>query len=139
MVGSAVKESRCYPSAVDTTENERIARDLILTLWAGNTDAAHEHPGYWQTLHTFGILRGAFPDLEVTVQRQLTDGDAVVTQLGLAGTHSGPLFGAGPTGERLEWTIVYVDTLRDGKVVEHASGDGWLDMLINIGAIPPPG
>jgi hypothetical protein len=24
-------------------------------------------------------------------------------------------------------------------VVEHASGDGWLDLLIRIGAIPPPG
>jgi hypothetical protein len=37
------------------------------------------------------------------------------------------------------WTIVYVDTLRDGRVVEHASGDGWLDLLIAIGALPPPG
>jgi hypothetical protein len=39
----------------------------------------------------------------------------------------------------VEWTVVYVDTLRDGKVVEHASGDGWMDLLMAIGAIPPPG
>lgn len=119
--------------------NEQIARDLITSLWDGDTDAAHEHPGYWSTLHTFGILRTAFPDLTATVERQLAAGDIVVTQLAMSGTHQGAFFGAEPTGERVAWTIVYVDTLRDGQVVEHASGDGWLDLLIRIGAIPPPG
>lgn len=124
---------------MDAADNEQIARDLITELWAGKTDAAKEHPGYWNTLHTFGILRAGFPDLTVTMERQLSVGDIVVTQLGLAGTHQGPFFSTAPTGERVEWTIVYVDTVRDGKVVEHASGDGWLDLLIRIGAIPPPG
>jgi predicted ester cyclase len=124
---------------VDAADNEQIARDLIIELWAGNTDAAAEHPGYWNTLHTFVILRVGFPDLTVTMERQLSVDDVVVTQLGMAGTHQGPFFGAAPTGERVEWTLVYLDTIRDGKVVEHASGDGWLDLLIGIGAIPPPG
>ena len=121
------------------TENQGIARDLITTLWAGDTDAAKEHPGYWNTLHTFGILRAAFPDLSASVERQVAVDDIVMTQLGMSGTHQGAFFGAEPTGEQVAWTIVYVDTLRDGKVVEHASGDGWLDLLIRIGAIPPPG
>jgi len=122
-----------------TTENEQVARDLVTALWAGDTDAAKEHPGYWNTLHTFGILRAAFPDLSASVERQVAVDDIVVTQLGMSGTHQGAFFGAEPTGEQVAWTIVYVDTLRDGKVVEHASGDGWLDLLIRIGAIPPPG
>jgi len=124
---------------VGTADNERVARDLILALWAGELDRAEEHPGYWSTLHTFGILREAFPDLEVTVERQISVGDLVVTQLGLAGTHRGAFFAASPTGQQVAWTIVYIDTLREGMVVEHASGDGWLDLLITIGAIPPPG
>ena len=124
---------------MDPAENEQIAGDLIIALWAGDTDAAREHPGYWNTLHTFGILRDAFPDLSATIQRQLAVGDIVVTQLGMTGTHQATFFGAEPTGEQVAWTIVYVDTLRDGNVVEHASGDGWLDLLISIGAIPPPG
>ena len=52
-------------------ENEQIARDLITTLWAGDTDAAKDHPGYWNTLHTFGILGAAFPDLTPGVGRRL--------------------------------------------------------------------
>ena len=124
---------------MDAADNEQIARDLIIELWAGNTDAADEHPGYWNTIQTFEILRAGFPDLTVTMDRQLSVGDIVVTQLGMAGTHQGPFFGAAPSGERVQWTLVYVDTVRDGKVVEHASGDGWLDLLIGIGAIPPPG
>jgi predicted ester cyclase len=121
------------------TDMERIARELITALWEARTDAAHEHPGYWSTLHTFQIVRDAFPDLSVAFQRQLVDGDTVVSQLGLSGTHQAAFFGSAPSGQRVEWTIVYVDSFRDGKVVEHASGDGWLDMLITIGAIPPPG
>jgi predicted ester cyclase len=108
---------------VGTAENEQIARDLITALWSGDTDTAREHPGYWNTLHTFGILRAAFPDLVAAMERQLSAGDVVVTQLGMSGTHQGALFEAEPTGEHVAWTIVYVDTLRDGKVVEHASGD----------------
>jgi predicted ester cyclase len=122
-----------------TVDHQQVARDLINALWSGDTDAAREHPGYWNTLHTFGILRGAFPDLTATIGRQLAVDDVVVTQIELSGTHRGAFFGAEPTGEHVTWTIVYVDTLRDGKVVEHASGDGWLDLLIRIGAIPPPG
>jgi predicted ester cyclase len=124
---------------VAEAENELVARELITALWSGDTDAAREHPGYWNTLHTFGILRAAFPDLTTTIERQLTVDDVVVTQIGMSGTHRGAFFGAEPTDEQVAWTIVYVDTLRDGKVVEHASGDGWLDLLISIGAIPPPG
>jgi predicted ester cyclase len=119
-------------------DKRQVARDLITALWEGRTEAAHQHPGYWQTLHTFEAVRAAFPDLTATIQQQLTDGDVVVTVIGLAGTHSAPFLGAEPTGQPVAWTIVYVDTVRDGKVVEHASGDGWMDLLMRIGAVPPP-
>jgi predicted ester cyclase len=124
---------------MDAIDTARVGRELITALWAGRTDAAHDHPGYWPTLHTFQIVLDAFPDLEVVFQRQLVEGDIVVSQVGLMGTHQAPFFGAEGTGRKVEWTIVYVDTFRDGKVVEHASGDGWLDVLIAVGAVPPPG
>lgn len=117
--------------------NQQIARALIEALWTGNTDAAREHPGYWGTLHTFSVARDAFPDLKVDIKRQLGDGEAVATHIEMSGTHQGILFGAPPTGEHVAWSVVYVDTFRDGKCIEHAA-EGWLDMLIRIGALPPP-
>ena len=119
--------------------NERVVRELVEALWAGRVDEANGHPGYWPTLHTFGLLRDAFPDLTVAVQRQLRQGDVVVSVLELGGTHANAFLGTPGTGRTLAWTVVYVDTVTDGSVVAHVSGDGWMDMLMGIGALVPPG
>ena len=117
--------------------NAEVARALIEELWAGNLDAAKEHPGYWPGLHTFDYVRSAFPDLRAAIKQQVVEGDAVVTHVELMGTHSGSFLGAEPTGREGTWSVVYLDRLQDGKVVEHTA-DGWMDVLLAIGAIPPP-
>ena len=117
--------------------NAEVARALIKGLWAGNLDAAKEHPGYWQGLHTFDYVRSAFPDLTAAIKQQVVEGDAVVTHVELTGTHSGAFLGAEPTGREGTWSVVYLDRFEDGKVVEHTA-DGWMDVLLAIGAIPPP-
>ena len=120
-----------------TASNAEVARALIEGLWAGNLDAAREHPGYWPGLHTFDYVRGAFPDLSATIKQQVVDDEMVVTHVELTGTHSGPFLGAEPTGREGTWSVVYMDRFEDGKVVEHTA-DGWMDVLMAIGAIPPP-
>ena len=122
-----------------TEANQALVGDLIGALWAGDVSAADAHPGFWPMAHTFGVVRAGFPDLSATVTRQIEEGDTVVTVIELTGTQTGPFLGAEPTGQRVSWTLVYVDEVRDGKVVEHTSGDGWMDCLMQIGALPPPG
>jgi predicted ester cyclase len=119
--------------------NKALVRDLIEALWAGDLSAADAHPGFWPVAHTFGVVRAGFPDLSATVTSQIDEGDTVVTVFELTGTHTGPFLGAEPSGELVTWTLIYVDKVRDGKVVDHASGDGWMDALMRIGALPPPG
>ena len=118
--------------------NAEIARAIIEGVWSGNLDAAHEHPGYWPGLHTFDYVRNAFPDLTADIKQQVVEGDKVVTHVELTGTHTGKFLGAEPTGGQGSWSVVYLDRFEDGKVVEHTA-DGWMDVLMAIGAIPPPG
>ncbi len=117
--------------------NAEVAQALIKGLWSGDLDAAREHPGYWPALHTFDYVRHAFPDLTATIKQQVVEGDSVVTHVELAGTHSGPFLGAEPTGQHGTWSVVYLDRFEGGKAVEHTA-DGWMDVLLAIGAIPPP-
>ena len=117
--------------------NAEVARALIEGLWSGDLDAARDHPGYWPALHTFDYVRHAFPDLTATIKQQVVEGNSVVTHVELSGTHSGPFLGAEPTGQRGTWSVVYLDRFEGGKVVEHTA-DGWMDVLLAIGAIPPP-
>ena len=117
--------------------NAEIARALIEGVWSGDLDAAKEHPGYWPGLHTFDYVRSAFPDLQAVIKQQVVEGDSVVTHVELTGTHSGRFLGAEPTGQQGTWSVVYLDRFEDGKAVEHTA-DGWMDVLMAIGVIPPP-
>src|SRR4051794_7038470 len=45
-----------------------------------------------------GMYRQAFPDLEITIEDQIAEGDKVVTRWSGVGTHQGELMGAPPTG-----------------------------------------
>ena len=80
-------------------------------------------PGQPATLAGFkaGLtdLRRAFPDLEVTVQRKVTDGDLVAVHMTIRGTHRGVFMGAPPTGKRIEIEAMDFVRISGGKVVEH--------------------
>ena len=45
------------------------------------------------------MYRNAFPDLKLTIEEQITEGDKVVTRTNGTGTHRGELFGTAPTGK----------------------------------------
>jgi steroid delta-isomerase-like uncharacterized protein len=47
-------------------------------------------------------MRGAFPDLEATVDAIVAENDHVAMRVTLSGTHRGEFMGIGPTGESFE-------------------------------------
>jgi steroid delta-isomerase-like uncharacterized protein len=80
--------------------------------------------------------RSAFPDVAVTVDDQIAEGDRVVTRWTARGTHQGDLLGMPPTGKQATVTGITIDRYSGGKIVE--SWDVWdaLGMLQQLGAIP---
>jgi predicted ester cyclase len=44
--------------------------------------------------------RNAFPDINLTIEEQIAEGDKVVTRTRGTGTHRGELFGTAATGKR---------------------------------------
>src|SRR3954453_13059567 len=46
-----------------------------------------------------GMYRQAFPDLSMSIDDQIAEGDKVVTRWTATGTHQGELMGAAPTGK----------------------------------------
>jgi predicted ester cyclase len=65
-----------------------------------------------------GHLHGSFPDLTVTVEDRLIDGDEVMTRWSAAGTHEGEHMGLPPTNADVELSGVLVDRVEEGAVVE---------------------
>lgn len=84
--------------------------------------------------HVLGV-RTTYPDLRITVQRQIAEDDWVVSQVSARGTHEGVWLGMRPTGKVLEMTAVNVDRVVDGLIVEHGGAANMLEPLLEAGAI----
>ena len=70
----------------------------------------------WKDLKA-GLLR-AFPDLHLTIEDQLVQGDRVAFRWRATGTHTGPLGAAPPTGKRIALDRLIIDRVADGRVQE---------------------
>jgi predicted ester cyclase len=65
------------------------------------------------------ILRPAFSDIKVTIYDQIAEGDKVTTRKAITGTHTGPLMGIPPTGQKITIDVIDIVTIKDGKYFEH--------------------
>jgi len=83
------------------------------------------------------ILGGheTYRGLHITVERQIAEGDWVVTQIIARGTHVGSWLGTKPTGKDVEFTCVNVDRVVEGRIVEHGGAANMLEPLLEIGAV----
>ena len=82
------------------------------------------------------MYRSAFPDLQMTVEDLIAEGDKVVVRWTARGTHQGELMGIPPSGNRVEVTGINVDRIEGGKFMETWSNYDALGMMQQIGAVP---
>jgi predicted ester cyclase len=89
-------------------------------------DGAKEHiPG----------VRRTYPDLTLTVEHQIAEGEHVATSITARGTHQGTWLGIKPTGKTVTYTGVNIDRVVDGRIVEHGGAANLLGPLLEIGAV----
>lgn len=81
-------------------------------------------------------FRRAFPDLHLTIEDMLAEGEKVSFRLTLRGTHQGEFMRIPPTGKQIAVGAVDVARFEDGKVVEQWGQTDLLGLLQQLGAIP---
>lgn len=84
------------------------------------------------------IYRSAFPDIQITVEDLITEGNKVVTRWTARGTHQGELMGIPPSGNFMEVTGISIDRTEGGKFVESWSNYDALGMMRQLGTVPEP-
>jgi predicted ester cyclase len=65
-----------------------------------------------------GVILSGFPDAQTKIDDILADGDRVATRMTLSGTHTKDYFGVAPTGKRVSVSMLSIDRIADGKIVE---------------------
>jgi predicted ester cyclase len=79
----------------------------------------------------------AFPDLTVTIEDEIAEGDKVVQRFTLRGTHQGEVEAFGPpTGRQIELKGMTISRLEGGKIVEEWQAYANLSLLQQFGLVP---
>ena len=86
----------------------------------------------------WSALIEAFPDLHLTVEDVLIDGDKGVCRITATGTHEGDFMGIPATHRRATWSEMHLGRVENGKLVEHWGVIDQLGMLQQLGVIPQP-
>ena len=139
---------------MSTEENKAIVRRMTEEFYnQGNVESAdhffadsymHHDPasphvrdrdGLKQVLHAF--LSGC-PDLHITIDQLLAEGDMVTKRWTYHATHTGDLSGLPPTGKRITMSGLELFRLEDGKIVECWVGYDNLSLMQQLGVIPIP-
>jgi steroid delta-isomerase-like uncharacterized protein len=114
--------------------DELIADDFVTTV-VGAPELIRGPQGFREFVVMY---RNAFPDLRITVDEQIAEGDIVVTRWTATGRNEGELMGMPATGKQATTAGVNINRISGGKLVE-----GWglfdqLGLLQQLGAVPAP-
>lgn len=84
----------------------------------------------------FTTLHRAYPDLHITVEDMIAEGDKVVTRNSVTGTHRGEYMGIPPTGKAVTYNEIFIFRFRNGRVAESWGVVDVLSQMRQLGAIP---
>ena len=133
--------------------NKAIVRRLFAELWNnGNLSVADEvfaphYAHYDPSTPDFGrgpgsekkraaLYRTAFPDLHLTIEDVIAEGETVMTRWSCRGTHKGDLNGIAPTGKHVTISGVTVARVSNGKIVEGYVNWDALGLMQQLGVVP---
>ena len=113
--------------------------DLVAANFVGHASSpGMEEHGIQAYKHFITALRQAFPDLQITVEDQVAEGDKVVSRWRARGTHTGEYFGIPPSGKQGQITGINIDRVVDGKTAECWGEQDNLGIMQQIGAVTAP-
>jgi predicted ester cyclase len=92
----------------------------------------------WPGFVAFGqSFLDAFPDGRHEFDFVVAEGDTVATIGRYRGRHDGELMGVPATGGQVDFTVMHVDRVQDGRIVEHRGIGDINAMWAQLGVAPP--
>lgn len=135
---------------MDTEQNKAIYRRFIQEVFnEGRLDRLDEllspsytyrdappgtPPGPEAIKQVVTMFRGAFPDLTITIEDQIAEGDMVCSRTTTRGTHQGTLFGIPATGKTVTMPGLTLVRIVDGRLVESWVKNDVMSLMNQLGA-----
>lgn len=93
-------------------------------------------PGLEGAKRKWATYATAIPDLRVTIEDMVAEGDRVAVRWTADGTQRGELLGIPATGKHLHWAGISICRVTEGKMAEQFEGWDRLALMQQLGVIP---
>ena len=126
---------RFIEECVNTHRAELLADyvDGGLRAHPGTPGAAPDTEGLDGLREAFQRFRTTFPDLHITLEDMVAEGELVAVRWTATGTHSGDLAGIAATGTQVRWAGTDMYRFADGRIVEWWRNDDSVWLLHQLG------
>lgn len=116
---------------ISETIDELVAPDALIS-----TPLPTRETGAALLKDVFARLHRGFPDLQITVEDLIAEGDKVVARDTVTGTHQGEYLGIPPTGKSITYSEIFICRFEDGRIAETWGVVDVLSQLRQLGAFP---
>ena len=87
----------------------------------------------------FRQFREAFPDIRISIERSVANGEMVALHCRVTGNHRGAGLGIAPTGNALDVEGMAMARIRDGRILEAWNCFDFLALYGQVGLVQLPG
>ena len=116
---------------ISTTIDELVAPDAAI-----RTPLPIGATGAQALKQVWALLLRAYPDIHLTVEDVIAEGDKVVGRTTVTGTHRGEFMGVAPTGKPVTYHEIFIFRFADGRVVESWGVVDVYAQMKQIGVLP---
>jgi len=119
---------------VFNTKDPAVLNRILSDKWIDIPPAPNQPPGPEGVKQILVQLTTAFPDLKVTIQDMIQDGNKVVVRSEITGTHKAAFIGFPAKNGKLAIQAIDIREFRDGKIARTWHSEDWLTGLHQLGA-----
>jgi predicted ester cyclase len=130
---------RRFHDATNTGDVELIAKmidELVEPDAVIHTPLPIQATGAQLLKEVFARLLRAYPDLHITAEDVIEEGDKIVSRNTVTGTHQGEYMGRPPTGRSVTYNEIFIVRFANGRVAETWGVVDIFSQMKQLGVIP---
>lgn len=129
---------RAYVETIFNQQQVDRADELAAADYLDHAALPGQAPGLQGARKKWAMYLAGIPDLRVSIEDLVAEGDKVAVRRSYEGTHQGELLGVPPTGKHVQIGGISIFRLAGGKIAEHWKQLDRLTLMQQLGVIPAP-
>lgn len=115
------------------------AAEFVAPDYLDHSALPDQGPGLEGATQRWAMFTAAIPDMRITIEDVLAEGNKVVVRYSVEGSHRGEMMGIPPTEKCFRISGINITRMAEGKLAEHWEQMDTLGLLQQLGVTPASG